>query len=69
MHTLANSRLGVSILDADQACLDVLKSVPLEENDGFSLKMTAFTGFLPTLPGFDTKNGYFNEFLTRPKHS
>ena len=69
MDTPSNSRLGPSILDADQDGLGVLKSVPLEDNDGFLPKLTITTGFLPSFQGFEAENAYFSKFPTWRKHS
>ena len=63
-HVLSIPRLGLSILDAARACLDVVKKVSLEENGGFLLKLAVSTGFLPTFQGFEAENGYFIEFPT-----
>ena len=69
MDTLSNSRLDLSILHANQACFDMIKLVPLEDNDGFLLRLTVYSGFLPSFQGSEVDNGYFVELPTCPKHS
>ena len=75
MGTLLDSLFGLSIIDTDQACLDVLKSVTLEENDGFSLKLTVSTGFLHSFQCFEAENKHYRitylsqAFLMSSEHS
>ena len=68
MDTLLNTQLDLRILDANQACLDMLKSVPLEENDGFLLKLTVSTGFCLVFRVLRLRTDTV-ELPTCPKHS
>ena len=54
---------------ADQDCLDVPKSVSLEENDGLTLKLTVPTGFLPSFQGSEAEKGCSIESLTWHRNS
>ena len=67
MDTLLNSKHSWS----RKNCSNVLKSVPLDENDSVLLKLTVLAGILPSFQGFKAENGYYITFqvFLEPKNT